>query len=62
MDLGFIQLMFLYFLLSFIADYRKHHNFTPIFILSLLLGWTGIVWNAYLEWSFSYVKKRSASI
>ena len=59
MDLGFIQfmiLLFLYFLPSFIAGYRKHHNTTPIFILSLLLGWTGIVWIACLAWSFSFVK------
>lgn len=34
----------LYFLPSLIAVARQTHNTTGIFLLNLLLGWTGIGW------------------
>ena len=34
----------LYFLPSLIAVARRTHNVTGIFILNLLLGWTGVIW------------------
>ena len=34
----------LYFLPSLIAVARQTHNITGIFMLNLLLGWTGIFW------------------
>lgn len=46
-----------YFLPTFIAARRKHHNATGIFVLDLFLGWTGIGWLAALIWSVSAVRE-----
>lgn len=40
-----------YFLPSFIA--RKHKQFTAIFVLNLLLGWTIIGWVGSLIWALT---------
>ncbi len=40
-----------YFLPTFIAGVRRHHNFGAIFLCNLLLGWTVIGWIAALIWS-----------
>lgn len=42
----------LYFLPMMIAFKRHHENYTAIFMLNLLLGWTGIVWIVCLIWAF----------
>lgn len=41
----------LYFVPSFIAYKRNHKNKLPIFVLNLLLGWSGIVWIGVLIWA-----------
>lgn len=43
----------LYFLPAVIAHNREHNNFTAIFVLNLLLGWTFLFWVAALVWSFT---------
>lgn len=41
----------MYFLPAFIAWARKHRNGVAIFILTLLLGWTGLGWIVALVWA-----------
>lgn len=41
----------LYFIPSIIAHNRNHRQFTAIFLLNLLTGWTFIGWVAALIWS-----------
>lgn len=43
----------MYFLPAFIAWARRHRNSVAIFLLTLLLGWTGIGWIVALVWSFT---------
>lgn len=45
-----IQLL-LYFLPFFIALLKKHKSSDTIFVLNLLLGWTGIGWIVLLIWA-----------
>ncbi len=40
-----------YFLPSLIAFLRQHKNKLAIFILNILLGWTGLGWAVALVWS-----------
>jgi len=52
LEIGLIILIFaLYFLPSFISFLRNHKNKLPIFLLNLLLGWTGFAWVVALVWS-----------
>lgn len=37
-------LIFLYLLPAIIAYYRKHHNMPMITVLTILFGWSGILW------------------
>ncbi len=46
-----------YFLPSFVAAFRRHHNAGAIFVLTLLLGWTGLGWVIALIWAFTVVDK-----
>jgi hypothetical protein len=46
-----------YFIPSFIAFGRKHHNGAAIVLLNLLLGWTALGWIAALVWSATAVKR-----
>jgi hypothetical protein len=41
----------IYFIPSIIANNRNHRQFTAIFLLNLLLGWTFIGWVAALIWA-----------
>jgi len=43
----------LYFAPVIVASSRRHRNTTPIFLLDLIFGWTGIGWIAALIWSFT---------
>jgi hypothetical protein len=47
-----------YFLPTLIAIRRGHLQSTPIFILNLLLGWTGLGWVGALIWSFIVTRPR----
>jgi hypothetical protein len=42
-----------YFLPTIIANAKKHHNVTAIFVTNLFLGWTFIGWVVALVWSVS---------
>lgn len=42
---------FIYILPAMIAFYRRHENYTAIFLITLLLGWTGVAWLACLVWA-----------
>jgi hypothetical protein len=48
--------IFIYFLPAIIAYNRNHHNSTSIFLLNLLLGWSGIGWIAAIIWAFTAVQ------
>ncbi|EKT4543000.1 superinfection immunity protein [Pseudomonas putida] len=43
---------FLYVLPMMIAFHRHHENYTVIFLVNLLLGWTVIAWIVCLIWAF----------
>ena len=45
----------IYFLPTGIAMLRNHPNFTPIFLVNLLLGWICIGWIVALVWSFTAI-------
>lgn len=54
--LGFLIFAFaiyVYFMPSFIAKNRRHHNRNAIAILNLFFGWTLIGWVASLVWAFT---------
>lgn len=53
---GFVLLVaafVIYFLPTFVASNRKHVNFTSIFLVNLILGWTFLGWVAALVWASS---------
>jgi hypothetical protein len=41
----------IYFIPSIVANNRNHRQYTAIFLLNLLLGWTFVGWVAALVWS-----------
>jgi hypothetical protein len=42
-----------YFVPTFVAFYRQHHNRLAIFVLNLLLGWSFIGWACALVWALT---------
>jgi len=51
-EIGLLILMFgLYLLPALISFLRRHRNYPAVFLLNLLLGWTGIGWVVALVWS-----------
>ena len=51
-ELALVVLIFaFYFLPSLIAFLRQHKNRIAIFLLNLLLGWSGLGWVVSLVWS-----------
>lgn len=58
--LGFVLyalIVLIYFIPSFIAAKRNHHQFGPIVVINILLGWTLLGWAAALAWSVSAVRR-----
>lgn len=43
----------LYLLPGIIASVRTHKNSTAIWVLTVILGWTGLGWVVALVWSFT---------
>lgn len=43
---------FIYILPMMIAFHRHHENYTSIFLINVLLGWTVIAWVVCLVWAF----------
>ena len=52
--------LFLYFLPAFLA--RKRSDFTAIFVLNLLAGWTFIGWIIALVWALSSEQQRQVAV
>ncbi|MFK8069119.1 MAG: superinfection immunity protein [Gammaproteobacteria bacterium] len=48
----------IYFIPSWIAAGRNHHNMGAIFAINLLLGWTFLGWVAAIVWSLTAVKEK----
>ena len=46
----------IYFLPAIIAFVRGHHSRVGIFLLNLLLGWSGLGWIVALIWSLTPVR------
>jgi len=46
-----ILVIVLYFLPTLVAVLRNHKNKFAVFLLNLLLGWTGLGWIGALIWS-----------
>ena len=40
-----------YFIPAAIAAFNRHPHLFPVFLLNLLLGWTGFGWAAALAWA-----------
>jgi len=56
---GFLLIVFavfIYFLPSYIANKRGHHNTMPIVIINVFLGWMVLFWFIALIWSTTAVK------
>jgi ABC-type transport system involved in cytochrome c biogenesis permease component len=47
-----------YFLPTFVAFFRHHHNRMAILVFNLFLGVSGIGWVAALVWAFTFVKEQ----
>lgn len=52
----------IFFLPTFIALVRDHHNKVALIVTNLLLGWTGVGWLVALIWSFTNRKETSIVI
>jgi len=52
-NLVFLFLVFLYFVPSIVATWRKHSKATSIRILNILAGWTFIGWIIAAVWAYS---------
>jgi len=51
-----------YFIPTWIAYARKHHNANAIFVVNLLLGWSFIGWVVALVWALTVVKPKEVKI
>lgn len=48
-----IILAAIYFLPTFIAYRRNHHNRVPILVINVFFGWSLVGWVACLAWSLT---------
>jgi ABC-type sugar transport system permease subunit len=55
-----VVVLAIYFLPTGIAMLRSHPNFTPIFLVNLLLGWICIGWIVALIWSFTAIDQNKS--
>lgn len=49
----FVLTLIVYFLPTIIANRRYHKNSSAIFVLNLLLGWTGLGWAIAAIWAYT---------
>jgi hypothetical protein len=49
-----------YFVPTFVALERDHHQLWPILLINLFLGWTFLGWVGALVWSASAVDRRAS--
>lgn len=54
-----LVMLVLYFLPSFVAAARNHHNGWSIFVVNLFFGWTLLGWVICLAWSVSCVRRQA---
>ena len=54
--LGLVMLIGVYFVPSFIASKREHHNAIAIVVLNVVAGWIPIGWLIALIWSCTAIK------
>lgn len=52
----------LYLLPGIIASVRAHKNSTAIWVLTVILGWTGLGWVVALVWSFTNQNDRPLAV
>lgn len=52
-----ILLIGLYFVPSFVAHVRDHHNINAIVLLNFFLGWTVLGWIISLVWAATAIRK-----
>ena len=60
--LSFVLLFILtafYMLPSYLAHKRGHHQFYPILVLNVFLGWTGIGWVIALALAVMYLPQKT---
>jgi len=46
-------ILFLYFIPSIVAAYRKHSKSTAIRVLNILAGWTFVGWIVAVVWAYT---------
>jgi hypothetical protein len=51
-----------YLLPAYIAAFRDAPRFSGVFVLNLIVGWTGLGWLATLIWSFVDAKKETPQV
>jgi hypothetical protein len=56
-----VILLVLYFIPTFAAKARQHHNAGAIFVLNLFAGWTFIGWVGALVWAMTATKTANAA-
>ena len=55
---GFIiTVLVVYFVPTFVAIYRHHHNTAAIIVVDVFLGWTFLGWVVALAMAFTAVKQ-----
>lgn len=54
---GVFIVLALYFIPSWIAAAKNHHQFTAIFWVNLLVGWTAVGWFIAFIWSLTAVNR-----
>ncbi|HFN4168276.1 superinfection immunity protein [Enterobacter hormaechei] len=54
-----VIMIVLYLLPALIASIRSHKNSTAIWVLTVILGWTGLGWVVALIWSFTNQNDRT---
>ena len=52
----------IYFIPSFVASDRGHHNTAAIVVLNLFLGWTFLGWVLALVWACTVVRPKERPI
>lgn len=55
--LAVCAILYLYFLPFTVAYARRHNCAKTVFLMNLLLGWTGLGWIILLVWAFAGKKK-----
>jgi hypothetical protein len=54
-----VAFLFIYFMPSYTAFLRKHHNRSAIVVFNLFLGWTFIGWVISLTWAMTKVESET---